>query len=174
MKEAVVDQVEMSEPGAEYSRVDRVTASLFSAIKKGATLKDLHGIPQATMQGIYAYAYKFYRQGELDKAESFFRFLCMYDFSCAEYHLGLGAVYQLKGEYGRAIEYYGVARSLASHDYRSVLHSGQCHLCLGNIAAARECFASVKEKSRVPCLEQAASACLGALDDLTGIASRAA
>lgn len=122
MKEAVVDQVEMSEPGAEYSRVDRVTASLFSAIKKGATLKDLHGIPQATMQGIYAYAYKFYRQGELDKAESFFRFLCMYDFSCAEYHLGLGAVYQLKGEYGRAIEYYGVARSLASQDYRSVLH----------------------------------------------------
>lgn len=33
------------------------------------------------MDGLYAHAYEFYNQGRLDEAETFFRFLCIYDFT---------------------------------------------------------------------------------------------
>ncbi|WP_279613177.1 tetratricopeptide repeat protein [Burkholderia sp. BCC1630] len=41
------------------------------------------------MDGIYAYAYRFYQRGRLDEAEVFFRFLYIYDFYNVDYATGL-------------------------------------------------------------------------------------
>ncbi|SUX55963.1 tetratricopeptide repeat protein [Chromobacterium vaccinii] len=69
---------------------------VWEAVREGATLKDLNGIPQDMMDGLYAHAYDFYQKGKLDDAETFFRFLCIYDFYNPDYIIGLAAVYQLK------------------------------------------------------------------------------
>ena len=145
--------------------MDELNRSVFAAIQKGATMKDLQGVSDAAMEGMYAYAYRFYQQGKLKEAESFFRFLFMYDFRCAEYPMGLAAVYQLRGEYLKAIEYYAIAASLAKDDLRPVFHAAQCHLCVGNRQAARRNFEMVLERAALPVLKSTAKACLEVLDN---------
>ncbi|MCY0387225.1 SycD/LcrH family type III secretion system chaperone [Robbsia sp. Bb-Pol-6] len=155
-------RTETNDDAVELDRLNRV---VIAAIQKGATMKDLHGVTDAAMEGLYAYAYRFYQQGRLKEAESFFRFLFMYDFRCAEYPMGLGAVYQLQGDYPKAIEYYTIAGSLAEDDMRPVFHAAQCHACLGNRAAARRKFEVVMERASMPVLREAAKASLDVMEN---------
>ncbi len=148
-----------------------MAAALLDAVQNGATLKDLHQVPQDLMDGIYAFAYRFYQQGRLDDAEVFFRFLCIYDFYNAEYAMGLAAVCQLKKEYARAIDLYALAYSLSKDDHRPMFHTGQCHLLMGKAALARRCFGIVVERSRDERLAQKAQSYLDGLDEVGGAAA---
>jgi type III secretion system low calcium response chaperone LcrH/SycD len=131
-----------TEPPAED-----LAQSLVHAIFDGAALKDIHGISDDAMKGVYAYAYKFYQEGKLDEAETFFRFLCLYDFYNAEYALGLGAVLQLRKRYQQAIDAYALSYALSRFDLRPLLQAGQCHLKLGTLDTARSCFQRVVDQS---------------------------
>ena len=53
---------------------------IIDAVNKGVTLREIHGISEEQMQGLYGLAYDFYNKGKLEEAEKFFRFLCIYDF----------------------------------------------------------------------------------------------
>ncbi|ARL19816.1 SycD/LcrH family type III secretion system chaperone BicA [Burkholderia pseudomallei] len=150
-----------------------MAAALLDAVQNGATLKDLHQVPQDLMDGIYAFAYRFYQQGRLDDAEVFFRFLCIYDFYNAEYAMGLAAVCQLKKEYARAIDLYALAYSLSKDDHRPMFHTGQCHLLMGKAALARRCFGIVAERSLDERLAQKAQSYLDGLDEVGADAARA-
>ena len=143
--------------GATAAHAD-TRLTLYGRLDNG--IEYLHGVTDAAMEGLYAYAYRFYQQGKLKEAESFFRFLFMYDFRCAEYPMGLAAVYQLRGEYVKAIEYYAIAGSLAKDDLRPIFHAAQCHLCLGNRAAARRNFEQVLAQAELPILRETAKSCL--------------
>ncbi len=48
---------------------------IWDAVSEGATLKDVHGIPQDMMDGLYAHAYEFYNEDDWMKLKTFFRFL---------------------------------------------------------------------------------------------------
>lgn len=137
--------------------------SITSALMEGATYKDIHGIPQSTMDGIYAYAYEFYQQGKLDEAETFFRFLSIYDFYNTDYVMGLAAVYQLTKRYEKATELYALAFVLTKNDYRPLFHAGQCNLLLKKSSAAIHCFESVIENSTDMDLQKKSEAYLSAL-----------
>lgn len=121
--------------------------NITTALMEGATYKDIHGIPQSTMDGIYTYAYEFYQQGKLKEAETFFRFLSIYDFYNTDYVMGLAAVYQLTKRYEKATELYALAFVLAKEDYRPLFHAGQCNLMMKKSSAAIHCFESVLESS---------------------------
>ncbi|WP_425594624.1 type III secretion system translocator chaperone SicA [Providencia rettgeri] len=121
--------------------------NITSALMDGATYKDIHGIPQSTMDGIYSYAYEFYQQGKLKEAETFFRFLSIYDFYNTDYVMGLAAVYQLTKRYEKATELYALAFVLAKNDYRPLFHAGQCNLMMKKMSAAIHCFESVVKSS---------------------------
>lgn len=54
--------------------MDELLGNITTALMDGATYKDIHGIPQSTMDGIYSYAYEFYQQGKLKEAETFSAF----------------------------------------------------------------------------------------------------
>jgi type III secretion system low calcium response chaperone LcrH/SycD len=110
------------------------------AVTEGMTLKDVHGISDEMMEGLYAYAHDFYGKGQLDEAETFFRFLCLYDFYNIDYIMGLAAVCQMKKQYAKAIGLYAVAFGLSKNDYRPMFFTGQCHLFERKAAKARQCF----------------------------------
>ena len=120
-----------------------VTQMILEGLRAGATVADLKGVDSNMLEGVYAMAHRCYQNGQLDEAEAFFRFLCLYDFYNAEYALGLGAVLQLKREHEKAIGMYAVAQTLDTTDDRPMFHVGQCHLALGRRRKARECFAAV-------------------------------
>ncbi|CNF07070.1 putative type III secretion apparatus protein [Yersinia nurmii] len=133
------------------------------ALLDGITFKDIHDIPESTMQGIYAYAYEFYHQGKLDEAETFFRFLSIYDFYNSDYVMGLAAVYQLKKRYDKATELYALAFMLAKDDYRPLFHAGQCNMMLKKTSAALHCFETTAINTANAELKQKAQAYLSAL-----------
>lgn len=133
----------------EIQKIDmeELLGNITTALMDGATYKDIHGIPQSTMDGIYSYAYEFYQQGKLKEAETFFRFLSIYDFYNTDYVMGLAAVYQLMKRYDKATELYALAFVLAKNDYRPLFHAGQCNLMMKKSSAALHCFESVLESS---------------------------
>ncbi|MEN3813499.1 type III secretion system translocator chaperone SicA [Chromobacterium piscinae] len=119
---------------------DQVVQQVWDAVEQGATLKDVYGVPDDIMQGLYALAYDHYQRRQLDEAEKIFRFICVYDFYNVDYMLGLGAVMHCKGEYKQAIDYYAVAFSIGKNDYRPMFYIGQCQLAMRHPKLARKSF----------------------------------
>jgi type III secretion system low calcium response chaperone LcrH/SycD len=148
-------------------RYDEATESeieiILGAVNQGVTFKEIHGISDAQMDGLYALAYEFYHQGRLDEAEKFFRFLCIYDFYCADFLMGLAAVYQLKKMYQKAIDLYAVAFAQSDADYRPMLYSGQCQLAMGKTGKAGRCFKMVMQYADNESLKLTAQTYIAAL-----------
>jgi len=141
------------------------TRLLLEGLREGATVADLKGVTPDMLEGVYSLAHRFYQAGQLEEAETFFRFLCLYDFYNAEYALGLGAVMQLKRDHEAAIGMYAVAQTLALDDDRPMFHVGQCRLAQGKLRQARECFEAVARRAAGSDLGQRAEAYLQAIGD---------
>lgn len=161
-----MDVAKRSALSENEAAAEEAVGELFRAVERGLTIKDIQGVSQQTMDGIYRYAYDFYQQGRLDDAEVFFRFLCIYDFYNADYAMGLGAVCQLKKNYVKAIDLYALAFALSKSDYRPMFYAGQCQLLRGKAALARECFRNVVESSEDDRLKQLAASYLEGLDEI--------
>lgn len=136
---------------------------ILEAVGEGATLKEIHGISDGEMDELYGLAYDFYHQGRLDEAKKFFRFLCIYDFYCSDYLMGLAAVYQLKKAYQKAADLYAVAFAQGNGDYRPMLYSGQCQLAMGKSGKARQCFGAVIKHSKNESIRKIADAYIKAI-----------
>ena len=129
------------------SDIEKLFNSVLEGIQAGATFKDMYGVSGDTMEAIYSHAYEFYQQGRLDEAESLFRLLCVYDFYNVDYALGLGAVFQLKKRYDKALDVYAMAYTISGGDARAMFYAGQCNLLLRRLGKARRCFESLLEGS---------------------------
>ncbi|ADP12416.1 Type III secretion chaperone [Erwinia sp. Ejp617] len=147
--------------------LEEYSDNLIEAIQHGAVLKDVQGVTNDTMNDIYKIAYEFYHLGRLDDAESLFRFLCIYDFYNSEYTMGLAAVYHLKKNYRKAIDFYALAYSLSNEDYRPMFYAGQCNLLLRQEVLARKCFTIVMNKCTIIQLKEKAEKYLSALDEMS-------
>lgn len=150
----------------DEKEVEQYSDSLIEAIQGGATLKDVNAVSNETMNDVYKLAYDFYHHGKLNDAESLFRFLCIYDFYNPEYAMGLAAVYQLKKDYQKAIDFYALAYSLSKDDYRPMFYAGQCNLMQRRAVQARKCFEIVANRCSDEALNQRASTYLLALNEI--------
>jgi type III secretion system low calcium response chaperone LcrH/SycD len=148
---------------ADQAMLDEMAQLLMEGAQSGATVKELKGVSDDMLESVYAYAHRFYTDGRLDEAETFFRFLYLYDFYNGDYALGLAAVHQMKKDYTKAIDMYALAYALLKRDERPMLHVGQCHLALGKLALARDCFETVLLRSEDPVLTTKAQAYLQAM-----------
>jgi type III secretion system low calcium response chaperone LcrH/SycD len=165
-KKNMLDFLNDDENHVSDEELEAYSESLLDAIQNGATMKDVYGVANDTMQDMYKLAYDFYHQGKLDDAESLFRFLCIYDFYNPEYAMGLAAVYQLKKNYAKAIDFYALAYSLSKEDYRPMFYAGQCNLMLRQAVQARKCFDIVITRCSDPALGEKAKAYLSALNNI--------
>jgi tetratricopeptide (TPR) repeat protein len=80
--------------------------------------------------------------------------------------MGLAAVYQLKKDYQKAIDFYALAYSLSKDDYRPMFYAGQCNLMQRRAVQARKCFEIVAERCSDETLNQRASNYLLALNEI--------
>jgi len=153
--QGIGDEASLTE--ASRSAEEVMEAALEAALSSNS-MEDLCGLSSEMMDSLYAHAYSLYQSNQLDQAESFFRFLCIYDFHNIDYSLGLGAVYQLKKDYRKAIEIYSAAYIIGNNDLRPVFHAGQCCLISEDTERARQCFELVLSDSLDPALQANASA----------------
>lgn len=151
--------------------MDMNTTELSNNVREGVmnnTPVEFQDLSQETLDGLYAYAYDFYDKGKLEEAELFFKFLCIYDFYNADYLKGYGAVCQLKKEYQRACDLYGISFSVSNgNDYSPIYLMGQCLLCMKKLDLSRESFEAVINNSQDDELKEKAAKYLSLLGDLT-------
>ncbi len=155
----------------DTGNTSEITRLILEGLQSGATIAELKGIDGNMLEGVYAMAHRYYNNGQLDEAEAFFRFLCLYDFYNADYALGMGAVLHLKREYEKAIGMYAVAQALNVQDDRPMFHVGQCHLALGRRRKAQECFQAVAERAVGTDLGTRAAAYIAAMSSTDGVAA---
>ncbi|MFV8808507.1 tetratricopeptide repeat protein, partial [Yersinia enterocolitica] len=128
----------MSALDVTTENTNEITEQMQSALSLGASMAEIQGVSQNTLEGIYAYAYDFYQKGRLDDAELFFKFLCIYDFHNPDYLKGYGAACHLKKQYQRAYDLYYLSFTVDhKFDYSPVYLMGQCQLCLKNVDMAK-------------------------------------
>jgi hypothetical protein len=80
--------------------------------------------------------------------------------------MGLAAVYQLKKNYAKAIEFYALAYSLSKEDFRPMFYAGQCNLMLRHSVQARKCFDIVISRCKDALLSEKAKAYVSALNKI--------
>jgi type III secretion system low calcium response chaperone LcrH/SycD len=145
------------------SAVSATTNMLLNSMISGDTLKEMQGVSDHVMEGVYAHAYEFYQLGRLDDAEVFFRFLSLYNQYNADYRFGLGATLQQKKQYQNAVDAYALAFSLSKEDYRPLLHTGQCYLLMKKAKEAHDCFNSILESHAADSIKAQARAYLAVM-----------
>lgn len=114
------------------------------------TVAQARGITPQELEAVYALAYDYYRTGRIDEAETIFRFLTMFDHLNEKYWLGLGAIFQVKKQFDRAVKIYAyVAATLDLKNVSASYYAAECYLALGDLANARSAVEHVKRYADV-------------------------
>ncbi|MCP3880301.1 MAG: CesD/SycD/LcrH family type III secretion system chaperone [Sulfitobacter sp.] len=107
-----------------------------NTVQNAKTLSQLKGLSDEHMEAVYMAAYTAYNNGNYEKAQQVFQFLCQFDHLEKKYWMGLGACRQMLRQYADAIEAYSFAMLLDADDPRPPLQAADCHIALGNKDAA--------------------------------------
>ena len=114
------------------------------------TVAQMRGITTEEMETIYALAYDYYRTGRYDEAETLFAFLTTFDHLSEKYWMGMGAVYQVKKRYEKAVQAYSyVAAILNLENVKASYYAAECNLALGNREHAKSAIDHVKHYADV-------------------------
>ncbi len=95
----------------------KLIASLIEKMCKGeCAIRDILGLDDKQMNGLYAMGYNFYQAGKYDDALKIFRALCLFDQLEPKHWIGMGATLQMLKMYEEAANAYGFAAIMDCHD----------------------------------------------------------
>ncbi|GAB4271241.1 MAG: SycD/LcrH family type III secretion system chaperone VcrH [Opitutales bacterium] len=117
--------------------VDQLTELTERFLLEGLSFKDLKGISDEDMEGIYAVGFNLYNNGKYEDALKVFQFLCFFDHFNRKYWMALGGARQMLKSYKDAIDAYSVATVLKVHDPMAPLQAASCYLALGDAKSAK-------------------------------------
>lgn len=126
-----------SNPELDPEMVGEVTHALLT---KYYTLKDLNGISDEKMEGLYSMAFNLINERKFNRAEPILTFLCAQDQYQARYFIGLGICRQELGHYKRAAKAYAGAGLLDIENPIPALRAAECYFKLGKWKEARSGF----------------------------------
>lgn len=112
--------------------VEAVTAKL----GKGVPTKDILGLNDQMVEGIYGQAYRLYNTGKYKDASQLFRLLIMLNPAEAKYPLGLAACFHMMKDYESAIQMYTVCGMTDPQNPIPHYHASDCYLQLGDKVSA--------------------------------------
>ncbi len=105
-------------------------------IQKGMQPKDMIGLSDQMVEGIYGQAYRLYQTGRYDDASQLFRLLIMINSNESKYLLGLAACFHMLKEYKSALETYAICAVIDSMSPVPHYHSSDCYLQKGDKISA--------------------------------------
>jgi len=98
-------------------------------IVKGAMMpKDLLGLSDQMIEGIYGQAYRLYNTGKFKEASQLFRLLVMIDSVEAKFTMGLAACMHMMKEYKAAAEAYMLCGVIDGRTPIPHFHASDCYL----------------------------------------------
>jgi len=119
-----------------------VELALEDFMNSGGTLAMLKGISRDELEQMYSLAHSYYQSGKFQEAETIFKGLTALNHYDERFLLGLGACRQALKQYEMAIHSYAYGALVAIEDPRFPFHAAECHVELGDWAAAESGFYS--------------------------------
>lgn len=119
--------------------------------KMGAFPKDLFGMSDAMVEGVYAQAYRLYNSGKYKEACELFRLLIMINAMEPKYTMGFGACHHMLKDFKSAIDAYQICAMLEPNSPVPHYHSSDCYIQMGDaISAIIELEVAVKRAGDKP------------------------
>jgi type III secretion system low calcium response chaperone LcrH/SycD len=97
-------------------------------VKKGVMPKDVMGLSDSMIEGIYAQAYRLYNTGKYKDAAQLFRLLIMLNSTEAKYAMGLAACFHMMKEFKNAVEMYALCAIIDPTSPVPHFHSSDCYI----------------------------------------------
>jgi type III secretion system low calcium response chaperone LcrH/SycD len=130
--------------------------------KKPEGVKDLLGVSDENVDGMYNHAYLLYNTGRYKDAAAVFRILSTLHTSEYKYVLGLAACYHMSKEYQTAAGVYLVVSSIDPLNPIPYFHASDCYIQIGDKVSAalmlemalqkaedREEYATLKQRAEI-------------------------
>lgn len=124
IKKAVTDVGQ----GLGKEKAKQIEAIADKIAKQGAVPKDVMGLNDQMVEGIYGQAYRLYNTGKYKDASQLFRLLVMLNPAEAKYPLGLAACFHMMKEYTSAAEMYTVCGMIDPANPIPHYHASDCYL----------------------------------------------
>lgn len=113
------------------------TQSMIKKVVKNATTpKDIMGLSDAMVEGIYGQAYRLYNTGKYRDASQLFRLLIMLNTTEPKYPMGLAACFHMLKEYKSAADIYAIVAMLDPDNPVAYYHTSDCFIQAGDIMSA--------------------------------------
>jgi len=128
-------------------KAEEVKASMERAVRKGATAKDVLGLTDAMVEGIYGQAYRLYNTGKYKEAAQIFRLLLMINATEPKYSMGLAATLHMMKDYDSAIAAYAAVFTMDPFNPIPYYHSADCFIQKGDTFSAIIALQTAVKKS---------------------------
>jgi type III secretion system low calcium response chaperone LcrH/SycD len=116
------------------------TKNLHTALKgigrKGSSAKEVLGLTDAMIEGIYGQAYRLYNTGKFKDANQLFRLLIMINPVEPKYVMGLAACFHMLKEYKSAVDTYTIVNVVDPNNPIPLYHASDCYMQMGDPASA--------------------------------------
>ncbi|MBS4168140.1 SycD/LcrH family type III secretion system chaperone [Parachlamydia sp. AcF125] len=124
--------------GAELKeeKIKEVKVAPENGVKRGLAPKDLMGMNDASVEGIYGQAYHLYNTGKYKDASHLFRLLIMLNGTESKYSMGLAASYHMLKAYESAVQVYAICALLDPENPIPHYHSSDCYIQMGDKVSA--------------------------------------
>lgn len=113
-----------------------IDKSVKQATTGGKTAKDVLGLTDAMVEGIYGQAYRLYNTGKFRDASQIFRLLLMLNATEVKYAMGLAACYHMLKEYQTAIGAYTMVSVIDPNNPIPFYHVSDCYIKTGDNLSA--------------------------------------
>lgn len=98
------------------------------AVQQGVMPKDMLGLSDAMIEGIYGQAYRLYNTGKYIDASQLFRLLIMLNSTEPKFAMGLAACFHMMKEYKNAVSTYALCGVIDPENPIPHYHASDCYL----------------------------------------------
>jgi type III secretion system low calcium response chaperone LcrH/SycD len=106
------------------------------AVLGGVMPKDVMGLSDAMIEGIYGQAYRLYNTGKYRDASQLFRLLIMLNSTESKYAMGLAACFHMLKEYKNAVSTYAICGVIDPENPISHYHASDCYIHMNDPMSA--------------------------------------
>lgn len=112
------------------------TDNLTKKMEKSKSPKEVMGLTDAMVEGIYGQAYRLYNTGKFDEAIKIFRMLVMMNSTEPKYSMGLAACFHMKKNYKAAVDAYAIVQVIDPNNPVPFYHLSDCFIQMGDLSSA--------------------------------------
>lgn len=133
--------------GIKEQQKDQIRAAFDQVTGKGKTPKEILGLNDAMIEGIYGQAYRLYNTGKYKEAIQVFRLLIMINASEPKYAMGLAACFHMLKQYKDAADAYTVVAVIDPDNPIPFYHMSDCYVQMGSPLSAAAALDSAVTRS---------------------------